>query len=71
MKNVNYTSFIADKPGWMKTKFSNFTLHYRLFMKGSAHNVQHTNNKKWTYIVESFEEDSLMTRKNSEVDPEL
>ena len=68
MKNIDNTIVIADKPGKINTMFSNFTLHCTLFIKSSAHNVQHTNNKK--YIVEVFEEASLMTRNNSEVAPE-
>ena len=71
MENIDFKIFTADKPGRMNTKFSNFTLHHRLFIKSSAHNVQHTNNNKWQYIEELFEEDSLMTRGNSEVAAEL
>ena len=59
------SSLQLNQIGW--TKFYNFTLHHRLFIKTSAHNIQHTNNKKWQYIVELFEEDSLMTRNHSEV----
>ena len=47
-----------------------FTLHPRLFIKSSAHSIQHTNNEKWQYIVELFEDTSLMIRNNSEVAPE-
>ena len=66
MKNIHMIKIlIADKPGRMNSKFSNFTLHHELFIKSSAVNVQHTNNKKWQYIV-----DSLMTRNNSEVGSE-
>ena len=67
MKNIEYNIFIADKPGRMNADFSNFTLQHRLFVKSSAHNVQHTNTKSWQYIVELLEEDSLMTRNKSEV----
>ena len=69
MENIDYKIFTADKLGRMK--FSNFTLNHRLFMKSSAHNDRHTNNKKWQYIVELFEEDSLMRRNNSGVAPEV
>ena len=44
MKNIDYKIFIADKPGRMNTKVSNFTLNQRLFIKSSSHNVQLTNN---------------------------
>ena len=37
MKNMDYKIVVADKPGRMNTKFSNFTLHHRLFLKSSAH----------------------------------
>ena len=47
MKNNEYKIFTADKPGRMNTTFSYFTLHLRLFLKTSAHNVQHTHNNKW------------------------
>ena len=60
MKYTDYKIFTADKPGWMNTKFSNSTVHHRLFIKSSAHNVQHTNNKK-QLLKKLFEEDSLMT----------
>ena len=59
--HFDYDFFIADKPGRMNTKFSSFTLHHRLFLKSSVHNVQHINNNKWQCIVELFEEDWLMT----------
>ena len=70
MKNIDNKMFPADKAGRMNTKFSNFTLHHRLFITSSEHNVQHTNNTKWQCTVERLEEDSLMTRNNSEVAPE-
>ena len=54
MPSVNQI-FIVDKPG----KFPNFTLHQRLHIISSAHNVQHANN----HIVELFEEIALMTRR--------
>ena len=31
MKNIDYKIFITDEPGKMNTKFSNFTLHRRLY----------------------------------------
>ena len=59
------------KSNALQSRFSNFTLHQELVMQNSAHNVQHTNNNKWQFVVELFEEDSPMTRNNSEVAPEL
>ena len=70
MKNIDNKLFIADKPGRMNAKCTYFTLNHRLFIKCSAHIVQHTNNKKWQCIVELFEEDSLMTWNSSEDAPE-
>ena len=70
MLYIDRTIFTADKPSWTNTMFSNFTLNYRLFIESSANNVQHTNSNKSQYIVELFEEDSLITRNNSEVGPE-
>ena len=61
MKDIDDKSFSADKPGRMNTKF---------IRKSTSHNVQHTNNKMGQYNVEVFEEDSLMTRNNSDVAPE-
>ena len=59
---------VATRSYWliMTTKFVNFTLHHRLFRKSSAHNVLHTNNNKWQCIEELFDDDSLLTRNNSE-----
>ena len=62
--------FTTEKPGKMNTMIFNFTLHHRLFIKSSAHNVHHTNNKNVQFILEMFEEDSLMIRNNSEVAPQ-
>ena len=67
MKNIDYEILLADKLG---RTFSNINLHHRLFIKSSALNVQHTNIKKWQYVVELFEQDSLMTRNHSEVAPD-
>ena len=53
----------------MTMKFSNFTLHQRVYTS-SAHNIQHTNNNKWKYNVELFDEGSLMARNDCEVAPE-
>ena len=39
------------------TKFSNFPLNHGLFIKSSAHSVQHTNNQQMTVCCRSFEED--------------
>ena len=64
-------SIHADKPGRMNAKFSDFTLQHRLFIQSSVHNIQRTNNKKRQFIVEVFEEDSLMIRNNSKVALEL
>ena len=47
------SSLQMHQVGW--TKY--LTLHHRLFMKSSAHNVQHTNNQKWQYIVELFDKE--------------
>ena len=69
MKHIDYNILIVDEPGRMNTKLSNVTLHQRLFIKRSPHNVQHTNSKMWQYITKLFEEDSLKTRNNSEVAP--
>ena len=43
--------FPADKPGRMNTKLCNFTLHYRLFMKSSAHSVQQSDSILYIYCL--------------------
>ena len=48
MKNIADKIFTADKPGRMNPRFFNFNLLHGLFIKSSAHYVQHTNNKKVT-----------------------
>ena len=61
LKALPLKILIAHKPGrWT----------YGLFIESSAHNVQPTNNTKWQYNVDLFEEDPLMTRNISEVAPE-
>ena len=71
MKNIDYKMVRADNPVRMNSKFPDFTVHHPVFIKYSEHNVQYTNSQKWQYIVDLFEEESPMTRNNSEVDPAL
>ena len=70
--NIDYKIIIADKPRRMNTKFSSYhlsiTLH-SVYKKALHTTTNYPHNKKWQYIVELFEEDSLVTRNNSEVAP--
>ena len=65
MKNNDDEIFIADEPSRMNAKFCDFTLQNKLFIKRSAHKVQAI--EKWQYIVELFDEDTLITKNNPKV----
>ena len=62
-----YKIFIVHKPGRMNATFCNFTLRNRQWIRNSVDNGQHAIiTKKWPYIVELLQKNSLMTRNNSE-----